>query len=124
MLKSCLLVGCGGALGALTRYSVSMLHVSMFPLTTLFINIVGCFLLGYLTSLFSYNKISPQLMLLLGTGYCGGFTTFSTFASETVLLSLNSWLLAVVNMILSSLLGLLATFVGMKVGLRKLGVSK
>jgi len=124
MLKSCLIVGCGGSLGALTRYSVSMLNVVKFPLTTLFINITGCLLLGYLTSLVSRNKISSQQMLLLGTGYCGGFTTFSTFASETVLLSQTSLLLAFINMILSGLLGLLATFVGVKLGLGKLGVSK
>lgn len=87
-----LLVGAGGVVGALLRYQVSRWVserlVVAFPLATLFINVSGSFLLGWLTR--SLGLWIPHaggaLMLLLGTGLCGAYTTFSTFGYEFVIL--------------------------------------
>ncbi len=118
MWKSCVIVGCGGAIGSVARYSVSMLMPMTFPVSTVVVNIVGCFILGYLTSLFAKNRISPLFILCLGTGFCGGFTTFSTFASETVSLLQTSVPMAFAYLMLSGALGIGASFVGIKLGNR------
>ena len=87
------LVGTGGILGALLRYLLSRWidkrqSFLSFPLATFIINFSGSFLLGWLTQ--SAAALWPQLgsapMLLLGTGLCGAYTTFSTFTYETVML--------------------------------------
>jgi len=75
------IVGTGGALGALLRQIVSeRVNSNGFPLETLTVNIIGSFALGLITFL----GISNDLILFLGTGACGSFTTFSSFAFETV----------------------------------------
>jgi len=75
------LVGAGGALGALLRYWIGRrLEVESFPAATLVVNVVGTFALGLLTFLGSPERV----LLFLGTGACGAFTTFSSFAYETV----------------------------------------
>lgn len=89
MIQNCLYVMLGGALGALARYCVAQLCAGVrlltLPVGTFAVNIVGCFLLGLLTGLGEHNAgFSRPLMLLLTTGFCGAFTTFSTFSGETV----------------------------------------
>lgn len=75
------LVGAGGALGALLRYWVTdHIPADTFPLATLTVNVIGSFALGLLTFLGAGN----DLVLFLGTGVCGSFTTYSSFAFETV----------------------------------------
>ncbi|OSZ79474.1 hypothetical protein CAP35_14845 [Chitinophagaceae bacterium IBVUCB1] len=89
MLRSLLLVGLGGAAGSILRYVVSIFiskqYAKPFPLATFIVNIVGCFLIGLL---FGYvqknNNQQGDIWLLLATGFCGGFTTFSAFALENV----------------------------------------
>jgi len=74
-------VGTGGALGALLRTFVStQVDIEEFPLGTFTVNIIGSFALG----LFTFLSLGDSLMLLLGTGACGSFTTFSSFSFETV----------------------------------------
>lgn len=74
-------VGTGGALGALLRTFVStQVDIEEFPLGTVTVNVVGSFALG----LFTFLSLGDSLMLLLGTGACGSFTTFSSFSFETV----------------------------------------
>ncbi len=87
MYKAIIAVGLGGFAGSVLRYLVSRLvsgvNFLSLPLGTLLVNVVGCFVLGLLTSLFSRTQgMSPELRLLLTTGLCGGFTTFSTFMGE------------------------------------------
>ena len=81
------LVGIGGMVGSMLRYGVSMLPMECgdgFPIKTLLTNIVGCFLIGIIVMLSGkYSKLSPEMTLMLKTGVCGGFTTFSTFALES-----------------------------------------
>ena len=81
-MLNCLIVGIGGFVGAASRYLFTLLpfHRSgAFPL----INLIGSFCIGMLVVAASKTSISPRLLLLLKTGVCGGFTTFSTFALET-----------------------------------------
>lgn len=89
MLKSILIVGAGSFFGGAMRYLLSLLMKNMygqgFPWGTLTVNLLGCFVFGIIFALFSkYNTINSPWCLLLTTGICGGFTTFSTFANESV----------------------------------------
>jgi fluoride exporter len=81
-----LLVMIGGAIGSLSRFWVNNFAVALFgiafPIGTLGINILGSFMLGFLVAWGQPLGIDPKLRLLLGTGFCGGFTTFSTFSVE------------------------------------------
>lgn len=92
MLKKYFFVGIGGALGSFLRYGVNVfIHMSVFPLATLCVNLIGTFTLGMLTGYFSKRK--QPVPLFLGTGLCGGFTTMSTFTAESIqLLETSFWL--------------------------------
>lgn len=83
-MVSVLFVGVGGFFGAMARYFVSnqLDNQSDFPLATWIVNMIGSFLLGFLFSL----ELNPPILLLIGTGFMGAFTTFSTFKLEGVLL--------------------------------------
>ena len=89
MLKSIFIVGIGSFIGGAIRYIISTLMKTscntFLPWGTLAVNLIGCFIIGALYALFSkYTSTSNSLFLLLTTGFCGGFTTFSTFANEGV----------------------------------------
>jgi CrcB protein len=89
MIRNLLLIGVGGSIGSICRYLsqqfVQNNYPSSIPLGTLLVNISGCFLIGLIYALSGKgNIISPDLRLFLATGFCGGFTTFSTFAYENV----------------------------------------
>jgi CrcB protein len=84
-------VGIGGALGSMLRYLISLLpNKHAFPIWTLVTNIIGAFLIGCITGLAAKKNISPHAMLMLKTGLCGGFTTFSTFSLEAYYLIQNA----------------------------------
>ena len=89
MIKSFLIVGTGSFIGGAMRYLLSTLMKSVcgqgFPWGTLMVNLLGCFLFGMLFAVFGKSSATDNtLYLLLTTGICGGFTTFSTFANESV----------------------------------------
>ena len=89
MIKSLCIVGLGSFVGGALRYLIStgMKNVctQCFPWGTLMVNLLGCFLIGIIFALFiRYNATSHPWCLLLTTGLCGGFTTFSTFANESL----------------------------------------
>ena len=88
MIFDFIAVGTGGALGAVARYAMGFLnirHRSGFPLSTLLINVVGALIIGFIAAYAGKNaKLDPRLVLFLKVGLCGGFTTFSSFALETV----------------------------------------
>lgn len=91
MFQKYLLVGVGGFLGSISRFFVAQTMQKMlqttFPYGTLTINIVGSFILGVIYGVGEYfNWLTPNVRLLLAVGFCGGFTTFSTFAYENITL--------------------------------------
>jgi CrcB protein len=80
---------CGGGLGALSRYSISLLAAkswgTQFPWGTLTANLLGCFLIGLIFALADRVRLlTPDMRLLLITGYLGALTTFSSYSLETV----------------------------------------
>ena len=87
MIKDVLLVGIGSFVGGSLRMVISkylqLAVAGSFPLGTMVVNVLGCFLIGIFSSLSSDNGgVSPAVRLMLTTGFCGGFTTFSTFMNE------------------------------------------
>lgn len=119
-----LLVGIAGALGASLRYTLSLLlfNGTVFPLTTLSINLVGCFLLSYLTAgLFAKSGLSTGIKTAIGTGFIGSFTTFSAFSVETITLFTNEEIgLGILYIFISLLGGLLMTSLGLQLQKRRL----
>jgi CrcB protein len=113
-----LLVFFGGGLGSCCRYLVSRVIATEletpFSLGTFTVNIVGCFLIGIIISLVERFQFHPYWSLLFATGFCGGFTTFSTFSYENNLyLKNDNYWLAFVYIFMSIVWGLAATFLGM-----------
>ena len=108
----------GGGVGSVLRYLISMytqklFKIGSFPLGTLLVNILGCFMIGFLTSYFM--KSDNYLKYLLITGLCGGFTTFSTFSIENYSLWENQQFATLIfYIVLSVLIGFIAVFSGMK----------
>jgi fluoride exporter len=117
-MKEILLVGLGGFVGSVLRYLVSKLNVTWqvlaIPMGTLTVNILGSLLIGLLVGLSAKsNLISNELRLLLMVGFCGGFTTFSSFTYENLILMQNGQFLTVIlYTTLSILLGFLAVYLG------------
>lgn len=112
----CIYVGIGGFAGSVLRYLIGLLPLQPgngFPLKTLLINIAGSFAIGLIAAAAArYPQLDPKLVLLLKTGVCGGFTTFSTFAYEISDLIQNGELTAAAAYaLLSLLLGTAAVFV-------------
>jgi CrcB protein len=115
-----LLIAVGGAAGSVLRYLIGgrVQHFAPhgFPLGTLFVNVVGCFLIGIFVRQFMNIQTHNYMRALLMVGFCGGFTTFSAFSMETVgLIEGGEYPRAIAYITLSVLLCLIATFAGMSV---------
>lgn len=115
-MAACIYVGMGGFIGSVLRYLVSLIPLKTthgFPLLTLFINILGAFLIGFISTIALKKSMNPHLVLLLKTGLCRGFTTFSTFALESITLHKNgNTTLAMIYIVLSIVLGPSAVILG------------
>ena len=114
MIKNSILASVGGGIGAILRYGLNQwIPYAVIPWTTLLINVIGSFVLAFLTfSLFQDTRYS-KLKLFVGTGLCGGFTTMSTFALETVKL-LNTYpAAALLYTMLTLFIGVGMSFAGM-----------
>ncbi len=124
MLKSILLVALGGATGSVLRFLISVLVEkylqTIFPWATFLTNMLGCLLIGLFIGLFAkQNLLTPDLRLLLVIGFCGGFTTFSAFASENLLLfQTGNPLSALLYMSLSVFLSLIFVWIGHTLALK------
>ena len=116
-MNAIILVGLGGAAGSILRYLCQRsLNSFIFPYGTLLVNIAGCFIIGLLWSWLAKGNVSETNRLFWMSGFCGGFTTFSTFTYEGVqMLIENRWFVFALYTTLSIVLGLLATYLGYKI---------
>jgi CrcB protein len=118
-MKQILFVGLGGAAGSVLRYFTNVItmkyYAASFPLATFMVNVGGCFIAGLIFGLISQETDEAQnLKLLLITGFCGGFTTFSAFALENVkLMNLGNTTTAVVYAVASVAAGMFAVWIGL-----------
>lgn len=118
MNRYIILVGIGGLLGSIARYLAASFLTkafsSAFPTGTFAVNILGCLIIGIVFGLAERYDWIPEWRFFLATGFCGGFTTFSSFAYENILLLQDKdYLTFALYSVLSFVLGLTATFVGL-----------
>ena len=117
-MKQLLLVGFGGFFGSIARYWMSKLNLTWdfhsIPMGTLAVNIIGSFLIGFMLGIFmNSNLLHTNLKLFLVVGFCGGFTTFSTFSLENLTLwNQGAYGIMFSYILLSVLLGFFAVVVG------------
>lgn len=123
-MKDLLIVFFGGGMGSVLRYTIGLLlkrfTVGGFPWTTFSVNIVGCFLIGCFSALLlQQNAGNPTWRLLTIVGFCGGFTTFSTFSNESLTLFRSAqYSVCAIYVVGSLIVGLLAVAMGMKLTLK------
>lgn len=121
-MKTLLLVFIGGGVGSLCRYGISRALAGTpgaFPWATLLANVLSCFLLGFLVEWSARGLLTTNQRLLLATGFCGGFSTFSTFAGETCdLYERGLPLMAFVNIASGLVVCMIGLMLGMKLGAR------
>lgn len=122
MTDKWLLVMLGGSLGAASRYGIGLLTAKLlganFPWGTLTVNLSGCFIIGLLFALADrVHLLTPDVRLLLITGYLGALTTFSSFTLETVNAGRAGLTLqALTNILINNLGGLTLTYIGLRLG--------
>ena len=120
MVRAIIFVALGGATGSVFRYLTSLVmnkyFNAIFPIATFTANFLGCFIIGLLLGVFEKQQIANNdLKFLLVTGFCGGYTTFSTFAYENVsLFNSNNSATAFVYIAASLLVSLFAVWVGLQ----------
>ena len=103
----------GGAARYLSQEFVQKNFPSFIPLSTLSVNIVGSFIIGIIYALAEKSKISPEVRILIATGFCGGFTTFSSFAFENVkLMQDGEFFNTALYILLSLVIGFVAVYLG------------
>ena len=116
MIKDILYVALGGAVGSVLRYAVSFLFHSSsnFPWATLFVNLIGSFVIGLIFGyILKHPSISPNFSLFLIVGLCGGFTTFSAFSKESLqLLQIGNYWSLILYVAASIILGILLVALG------------
>lgn len=121
-MNTWLLVMLGGSLGAASRYGVGLLTARLwgtsFPWGTLVVNMTGCFLIGVLFALADrFRFLTPDIRVLLITGYLGALTTFSSFTLETVNAGRAGLVMqSLTNILVNNLGGLFLTFLGLRLG--------
>ncbi|MBD5276056.1 MAG: fluoride efflux transporter CrcB [Bacteroides sp.] len=118
MLRELIIAGCGGFVGTAGRYlvgkwSAGMWHGS-FPMGTFLVNVIGCFIVGLFFGLLENSRVmTPSQTVLLITGFCGGFTTFSSFANDMWILgNKGNWGVFALYLSASVVLGILCVWAG------------
>jgi CrcB protein len=119
MIKQIIIVGIGGAAGSVLRYLsyvfTSRYYSNAFPLSTFGVNVLGCLLIGLFIGFIERSTdANPHLRLLLITGFCGGFTTFSAFSLENIsLMQAGNYSTAMFYIVGSILAGVAAVWLGL-----------
>lgn len=112
------LIFVGGGIGSMLRYGFSLWFnpvFSFFPLGTFLVNVISSFILGIAFALWGQKIIRDEIYLLMTTGFCGGFGTFSAFGLETLkYIEKAQYLPALMNCLINVLLCVAAVFVGIK----------
>jgi CrcB protein len=117
-IRILLIIGIGGFLGSVGRYLTQQGIIKIFPVIfpygTFVVNIAGCFLIGIFSALADRgNAITPEWRFFLTTGFCGGYTTFSTFSYESYnLIRDEQYMFLSLYIGLSVVIGIMATFLG------------
>lgn len=116
-MRSLIYIFIGGGVGSVFRYliqlAINQSVITKLPLGTFVVNIIGCFLIGAFYSLSERLNLSNEIRLLLTVGFCGGFTTFSTFSTENLnLLRENLYGTFFLYTFLSVAVGIVSVFVG------------
>jgi len=117
-MKLIILIGIGSFFGGSSRYVLSQLvqskFLSTYPFGTFTVNILGCLIIGIVFGLTDRFNLSPEWRLFLATGFCGGFTTFSSFSFETMaMLRQGQFLYSLTYVATSIIFGLIAVYLGM-----------
>lgn len=121
-IKLYIAIGIGGMIGAVARYSISMIFMggNGFPYGTLIANLIGCFLLSFLLNHHRIKqKLPVEILSAISVGVIGAFTTFSTFAVETIGLWSTNALVAITYTVMSVCLGLLFCYGGYRLATGK-----
>jgi CrcB protein len=119
MLRTVLLIALGGGIGSVLRYCTAVIvqkyFASIFPLATFITNMLGCLLIGIFLGLLDKNQLSDSgFKWFFITGFCGGYTTFSTFGFENIAMFQNNHsALAFLYIALSIIVGLFAVWAGL-----------
>lgn len=117
-IRAIILVGIGGFIGSVGRYIVGSLILTAgskdFPLPTFVVNVLGCFLIGIIAESAKFNKLSDNAVLFLATGFCGGFTTFSSYMLDILSTQESNISISVLYGILSIIIGYFFLFIGIK----------
>jgi fluoride exporter len=118
MFRTLLIVGAGGFIGSVMRYlgqlAAGKIFSPSFPMGTFLINVIGCFIIGMVYAMSEKgNLLTADMRIFLAVGFCGGFTTFSTFSNDNLMLLKESSIgLLLFNVIGSVALGILAVYLG------------
>ena len=117
MFREMVAIFVGGGIGSIIRYlitKISFFSFNSFPYSTFISNIIGCFILGLALTYFMKNDSqNSTIFLFIAVGFCGGFTTFSTFSSEGLELINNGNLITFIVYTLTSIfLGIVAVYLG------------
>ncbi|MDN5296324.1 MAG: fluoride exporter [Bacteroidota bacterium] len=122
MFRDILFVGIGGGIGSIMRFLTSRFMARLVAAQWLFLgtlaaNLIGCFLIGILSGwMLSHMPDNQSFRLLFIVGFCGGYTTFSTFAFENYrLIEMNQWGILLLYLLASIVLGIIAVWLGMKI---------
>lgn len=122
MFRDILFVGIGGGIGSMMRFLTSRFTARLVAAQWLFLgtlaaNLIGCFLIGILSGwMLSHMPDNQPFRLLFIVGFCGGYTTFSTFSFENYrLIEMNQWGILLLYLPASVVLGIIAVWLGMKI---------